>query len=315
VLSNLPDYDKTLSGHFRHFARPDTEIVLHGRNLAAYQTRYTRRASKTLSKNEAAMSGSVMGKGFDGQVCLVTGAAGAIGAAVAEDFAREGASLILVDREAPLALAEQLATNGTATVAFGADVTVEDEIRAAVKSAVERFGRIDVLVNVAGVVSHGAAEDVTVAEWDRVLNINIRGTFLFCRAVMPIMRRQRYGRIVNLGSVVGQNGGNPRPWLDREEMRRAGNVAYGVSKAGVHALTAYLAKDLAADGVTVNAVAPGPIATSMTINLPPALTQLIPVGRMGTAAEVAHAILYLASPRASYVTGEILDVNGGLTVG
>src|SRR5581483_8247971 len=105
---------------------------------------------------------------------------------------------------------------------------------------------------VAGVVSQGAAESITEAEWQRVLDINLKGTFLFCRAAMPLMRQQRYGRIVNLGSVIGKNGGNSRPWIDRGEMDRSSNLAYGVSKAGVHALTLFLAKDLAADGVTVN---------------------------------------------------------------
>jgi 3-oxoacyl-[acyl-carrier protein] reductase len=261
------------------------------------------------------MNEAVQPDSFGGQVCLVTGAAGAIGTAVAETFAREGASLFLVDREAPLTLSRRMALNGVAVAEAAADVTRDAEIRAAVDAAMAAFGRIDILVNVAGVVSHGTAEEVSEEEWGRVLDINLKGTFLFCRAVMQIMRRQRYGRIVNLGSVIGVNGGSSRPWIDREELRRSGNIAYGVSKAGVHALTSYLAKDLAADGVTVNAVAPGPIATSMTTKYPATLMQLIPVGRMGTADEVAHAILYLASPRAAFVTGSILDINGGIMVG
>ena len=121
-----------------------------------------------------------------------------------------------------------------------------------------------------------------------------------------------FGRIVNLGSVVGKNGGNARPWLDPQEQASAGNIAYGVSKAGVHAMTAFLAKELAAFGVTVNAVAPGPIATSMTTHFPPALTALVPVGRMGTMDEVVAAILFLLAPASAYMTGEVLDINGGL---
>jgi len=112
--------------------------------------------------------------------------------------------------------------------------------------------------------------------------------------------------------VVGKNGGNARPWLDPGEQASAGNVAYGVSKAGVHAMTAFLAKEVAAFGVTVNAVAPGPIATTMTTRFPPALTALVPAGRMGTIDEVVAAILFLLAPRSAYITGEVLDVNGGL---
>jgi NAD(P)-dependent dehydrogenase (short-subunit alcohol dehydrogenase family) len=150
------------------------------------------------------------------------------------------------------------------------------------------------------------------AEWDRVLDINLKGTFLCCQAVMGVMKTQRFGRIVNMGSVVGKNAGNARPWRDPAEQERAGNVAYGVSKAGVHALTGFLAKELAAHGITVNAVAPGPVASAMTTSFPQTLRDLIPVGRMGQADEIAQAVLFLASPASGFVTGETLDVNGGI---
>jgi 3-oxoacyl-[acyl-carrier protein] reductase len=126
------------------------------------------------------------------------------------------------------------------------------------------------------------------------------------------MRAQRYGRIVNLGSIIGKNGGNPRPWIDPAEQTRASNVAYGASKAGVHAMTFFLARELAADGITVNAVAPGPIATAMTTDFPAALAAMIPVGRMGRAEEVAEAVLFLAAETAGFINGEVLDVNGGM---
>ena len=174
-----------------------------------------------------------------------------------------------------------------------------------------RFGRLDVLVNVAGVTSQGTAEGLAEDEWDRVLAINLRGVFLCCQAVIAPMRRQGHGRIVNIGSILGKNGGNPRPWIERGEQLRAGNVAYGASKAGAHAITFYLAKELTADGITVNAVAPGPIASAMTSNFPETLRALIPVGRLRTTAEVAEASCFLASDAASFITGEILDVNGG----
>jgi 3-oxoacyl-[acyl-carrier protein] reductase len=129
---------------------------------------------------------------------------------------------------------------------------------------------------------------------------------------MAGMKRRRHGRIVNLGSVVGKNGGNARPWIDPTEQDGAANAVYGASKAGVHALTAYLARELAVHGVTVNAVAPGPIATGMTRNFPDTLKALVPAGRMGTLDDVVHAVLFLASPASSYVNGEVLDVNGAL---
>lgn len=252
---------------------------------------------------------------FGGQVCVVTGAAGAIGSATARSFAAAGASLALAD-VAPIdeGIAGPLA-DGAAILTRSVDVTDPAAARGFVEEVVERFGRVDVLVNVAGIVSHGAAHDLAADEWDRVLRVNLTGTFRFCQAVMAPMKRQRYGRIVNLGSVVGLNGGNPRPWIDPSEQGAAGNVAYGVSKAGVHSLTAFLAKELAADGITVNAVAPGPVATGMTTSLPQTLKALIPVGRMGTPEEIAEAILFLSSPTAGYITGEILDVNGGIVVG
>lgn len=248
---------------------------------------------------------------LDGKVALVTGAAGGIGRATARALAREGASLFLVDQA------------GCADVVEGAHVRVESavcdvrdsaQVRAVVAAAEAAYGRIDVLVTVAGIVAKGAAETLPEELWDRTIAINLKGTWLFCQAVIPIMRRQRGGRIVTVGSLIGKNGGNPRPWIDRSELDNASNVAYGASKAGVHALTWHLAKELAADGVTVNSVAPGPIATGMTTTLPDSLRQLIPVGRMGTTEDVAEAILFLARPDSGFITGEILDVNGGMLV-
>lgn len=126
------------------------------------------------------------------------------------------------------------------------------------------------------------------------------------------MQAQRYGRIINLGSIIGKNGGNARPWIDTSEQDRSSNVAYGVSKAGVHALTFFLARELATSGITVNAIAPGPVASAMTKELPTTLSALIPVGRMGQPEDVASAALFLASESAGFITGEILDVNGGM---
>jgi NAD(P)-dependent dehydrogenase (short-subunit alcohol dehydrogenase family) len=242
---------------------------------------------------------------FAGRVALVTGGAGAIGRATAQALAARGAIVYAAD------VGGASASDG-ATHAVALDVTRKSEITALVDRIVAAHGGVDLLVNVAGVVSVGTAADLAEAEWDRVLAINLKGTFLCCQAVIPAMKAKRYGRIVNIGSVVGKNGGNARPWLDPAEQARAGNVAYGVSKAGVHAMTAFLAKELAACGVTVNAVAPGPVATAMIANFPETLRALVPVGRMGSLDDVVDAILYLLSSRSGYVTGEVLDVNGGL---
>jgi len=239
-----------------------------------------------------------------GQVALITGAAGGIGRAVAAALAEAGASLALADIHEPPAPA--------GTIAMAVDVTQREAVAAMVARTAEHFGRLDILVNVAGVVSTGSAVTLPEAEWDRVLGINLKGTFLCCQAAIPAMRAKRHGRIVNIGSIVGKNGGNARAWLDKAELDRAGNVAYGVSKAGVHALTWFLAREVAADGITVNAVAPGPIASDMTTNFPAALQALIPVGRMGRAEEVAAAVAFLAGPSAGFITGEVLDVNGGM---
>lgn len=247
-----------------------------------------------------------------GDVAIVTGAAGGIGAAVAKAFAAEGADLCLADvRPVPDGVAACRAA-GRRVVDIPTDVTDAGHVKALVRRALDAFGKIDILVNVAGTVSFGSAEMLAESEWDRILAVNLKGTFLCCQAVIAPMRERRYGRIVNIGSVLGKNGGNARPWLDRSEQLQTANAAYGASKAGVHALTMYLARELAADGITVNAVAPGPIASAMTADFPKRLRNLIPAGRMGTAEEVAQACAFVAARSAGFITAEILDVNGGM---
>lgn len=249
------------------------------------------------------------GRDFSGRVALVTGAAGAIGSALCAELRSRGATVVAADSGSGVPWAQ-------ADLRTGAPVRLDVTDRAAVHGLIARaeaqLPAIDLLVNVAGVVSFGAAETLPEAEWDRVIDINLKGTFLCCQAVIPGMKRARFGRIVNIGSIVGKNAGNARPWIDPEEQLRAGNVAYGISKAGVHAMTGFLAKELAAHGVTVNAVAPGPVATTMTTDFPAPLRALLPVGRMATGADIVHAILFLASRESGFITGEILDVNGGM---
>lgn len=255
-----------------------------------------------------------MGEGgsLAGRVAMVTGAAGGIGSAVARAFAAAGADVALLDTVPPAELAAELSAGGRRGLAIGADVTRREQVIGAVARTTAELGRLDILVNVAGIVSFGAAATLDEAEWDRVIAVNLKGTFLCCQAVIAPMRAAGYGRIINLGSVIGKNGGNARPWIDRTEQDRSSNVAYGASKAGVHALTFFLARELAADGITVNAIAPGPVASAMTTNLPQSLRALIPVGRMGRVEDVANVAVFLAGEGASFITAEILDVNGGM---
>ena len=253
------------------------------------------------------MSG--LDESFAGRVALVTGAEGAIGSAVCQRFEQAGARIIRADQRGQV-------KPDDAGRAAGASVTLDvrdaSQVRALFASLEAAGTTVDTLVNVAGVVSFGSAESLAEAEWDRVIDINLKGTFLCCQAAMAGMKRLQFGRIINLGSVVGKNSGNARPWINPDEQAVAGNLAYGASKAGVHMLTGFLARELAAHGITVNALAPGPIATGMTTGFPPALRALIPRGRMGTPDDVARAALFLATRAADFITGEILDINGGM---
>ena len=247
-----------------------------------------------------------------GRVALITGAGGGIGSAVARAFAANGADLSLADLKPVVALAEEIRATGRRVCDTPTDVTQSAQVNALVDATLEQFGRIDVLVNVAGTISFGSAQALAESEWDRVIAINLKGTFLCCQAVLAPMKARKYGRIINIGSILGKNGGNARPWIDASEQANASNIAYGVSKAGVHAMTMFLAREVAGAGITVNAVAPGPIASAMTQNFPQRLRDLIPVGRMGTADEVARACVFIAAETSGYITVEILDVNGGM---
>lgn len=241
------------------------------------------------------------------KVAFITGAAGAIGSATARRLAQDGYALALADLAPPAA-----DVRTPEALALPLDVRSGEQVRAAVERTLAAYGRIDLLVNVAGITSFGSAQELAETEWQRVLDINLSGTFRCCQAVLAAMKAQGRGRIVNLGSVLGKNGGNTRPWIDPSEQKGSGNVAYGVSKAGVHAMTAYLAREVASLGITVNAVAPGPVASAMTTALPPAIKSMIPVGRMGSPDDVAAVIAFLASDAAAFITGETIDVNGGM---
>jgi NAD(P)-dependent dehydrogenase (short-subunit alcohol dehydrogenase family) len=247
-----------------------------------------------------------------GRTAIVSGGSGSIGRAIALRLAQEGCDIALIDLASTPETAIAIEGFGRRVFAYTADLAAAGQTRNAVAQAVRDLGSLDILVNAAGITSFGSAATLAEQEWDRVIDINLKGVFLACQAAIEPMKQRGGGRIVNIGSVLAKNGGNARPWLDPAEQQRSGNIAYGVSKAGVHVLTSYLSRELAGFGITVNAVAPGPIVSDMTSSFPAALKALIPVGRMGLPKDVADAVAFLAAPGTSYITGEILDVNGGL---
>ena len=246
--------------------------------------------------------------GWQGRIALVTGASQGIGRACALELARAGATVALAARnEAKLAetVAEIEAAGGQAT-AFALDMASEESIKAVAKAVTERFGKVEILVNNAGITRDGLMMAMKRADWDDVLSTNLTGAFLLTQALVRPMLKNRWGRIINISSVVGRTG-------------QAGQANYAASKAGLIGLTRAMAREVASRGITVNAVAPGYIETAMTEVLDEkqrtAMLAGIPLGRAGTAAEIAQAVAFLASDAAAYITGHVLDVNGGMFMG
>ncbi len=241
---------------------------------------------------------------LEGKVCLITGAAGGIGSAIVEAFAAEGAALAIadVDRSDKLPrAAARLATAGHRATAFWVDVTDEASVQSLVASTCEQFGGIDVLVNCAGITHRGRFADLTTADWDRVMSVNLRGTFLVTRHVVPIMLDAKSGRIINVASQLGQIGA-------------AFLAPYSASKAGVIGFTKALARELAPD-ISVNAIAPGPILTDMIRDRDSGwfkqMQSQLPLGRIGTPEEVAPTAVFLASSEGALYTGQTLGPNSG----
>ena len=242
------------------------------------------------------------------KAAIVTGAGRGIGLGIALAFAREGARVALCELDASLlesALAEVEALGGQG-LSFPMDVTRREQIDRVVRQVSTRWGAIDILVNNAGIYQVLPVEEITEEQWDRVLAVNLKGAFLFCQAVIPHMKRQRAGRIVSMASSAGKIGGT------------LAGAHYSVSKAGIICLTKQLARELGPHGITVNAVAPGRIDTPMiriaSEEENEAFRLRTPLGRLGTPEDVANAVVFLASEEAGFITGEILDVNGGLLI-
>jgi len=239
------------------------------------------------------------------RVAIVTGAARGIGKAIAWTFAREGAKLALVDveKEKLETLQEQIRGQGGEALTLSCDVSKVSQVKQMVDRVKKAFGRIDILVNNAGIIRRGTIETVTEEDWDRVMEVNLKGPFNCSKAVVETMKAQAYGRIVNVSSIAGKMG----------DITSA--PGYGSSKAGLDALTKTLARQLAAYGIHVNGVAPHAIETEMSAEWPPekrkAIVDAIPLKRLGKPEDVAEAVLFLASDTAAFITGEIIDVNGG----
>lgn len=249
---------------------------------------------------------------LEGLSAIVTGGAGGIGSSVAIALAAAGASVCVADSSDTVSTVTAIRDAGGTAISSKIDVARRDEIDAMTALAESSFGGVDILVTAAGITGFGSAAALDEAQWDRILSINLKGTFLACQSVIGPMKKRGKGRIVTIGSILGKNGGNARPWIAPEEQQGSANVAYGVSKAGVHIMTAYLARELASASITVNCIAPGPIASAMTTSFPAALKANIPLGRLGTAEEVAAGVLFFAGPSASFITGETMDINGGM---
>ncbi len=243
----------------------------------------------------------------DNKVAIVTGSARGIGKAIALKLARDGYHVVISDilEEPAKETAKEIEALGVKSLVVVADVSKAEDAQKLIDQTVEAFGQVDVLVNNAGITRDNLAIRMSEAEWDSVLNINLKGTFLCSQAAAKVMMKKRFGRIVNIASVSGILG-------------TAGQANYASSKAGVIALTKAFARELGARNITVNAVAPGYIATEMTEKLPENVKEeylkQIPLKRAGTPEDVANVVAFLASDAASYVTGTTLIVSGGLVM-
>lgn len=245
---------------------------------------------------------------FAGKTAVVTGGSRGLGRAICLELAKGGANVVFCYAGNEAAAKETTAACkalGAKALAVQCNVAKADEVKALMDAAVKEFGRIDILVNNAGITRDGLLMMMKEEDFDAVIAANLKGTFLCMKAVSRIMMKQRYGRIVNLSSVVGLRG-------------NAGQVNYAASKAGVVGMTKSLAKELASRGVTVNAVAPGFIATDMTAAMTDAAKEAtlasIPLQRLGAPEDVAHAVAFLASDEAAYITGQVLCVDGGMAM-
>jgi len=242
---------------------------------------------------------------LDGHVAFVTGASQGIGRACALVLAEAGAKVACAARSEDKlkSVVDEIAAKGGEAATFKMDVGNEEDVKAAIKDAISRFGKVDILVNNAGITRDTLAMRMKRNDWDDVINTNLTGPFIAIQAAISSMLKQRWGRIINISSIFGQMG-------------QVGQANYAASKAGLIGLTKAMAREVASRNITVNAVAPGWIETAMTADLSQELrdqvVKMVPLGRPGTDMEVAYAVKFLASDEAAYITGQTINVNGGM---
>jgi 3-oxoacyl-[acyl-carrier protein] reductase len=242
---------------------------------------------------------------MNGHTAIITGAGRGIGKAIGETLAGHGVNIIVVDVDLDMAkqAASDLEKLGIRSIGLKADVSSSSEVSGLFEHAVKEFGKVEILVNNAGITRDGLLMRMKEEDWDAVMDINLKGTFLCSKEAVKVMAKQRYGRIINIASVVAFMG-NP------------GQANYSASKAGIVGFTKTIAKEYASRALTVNAVAPGFISTAMTDALPENVKQemmkAIPMSRFGTAQDVANAVFFFASPESGYITGQVIHVNGGM---
>ena len=240
-----------------------------------------------------------------GRTALVTGSGRGIGRAIAEKLADYGCNIIIsdVNEEEAVETAKEIEAKGVQTLGLKADVSKSDQVAAMIKASLEKFGKIDIVVNNAGVTRDALLMTMKEEDWDLVLNINLKGAFLVTKEVIRPMMKERFGRIINIASIVGFMG-------------NAGQANYTASKGGLIAMTKTTAREYASRNITANAVAPGFIDTAMTRALPEkvqeAMLTQIPMAKYGTVDDIANAVVFLASDMAGYITGQVISVNGGM---
>jgi NAD(P)-dependent dehydrogenase (short-subunit alcohol dehydrogenase family) len=247
--------------------------------------------------------------GLDGKVAIVTGAAKGIGKAISLALAKNGVLPVIVDIDLKNAemVRNEIEEAGISTIALDVDVSNVEAIKGMVKNVIERFGTVDILVNNAAIVHDTDIEDIDEEEWDRIMAVNLKSVFFCSQQVLPYMKKQGWGRIINLSSIAGRMGGY------------AGGLGYSASKAGIIGLSMGFARRVAAQNITVNVIAPGPTKTEILKNIPEdrmaKVIEIIPMKRLGRPENIAETVVFLVSEGADFITGAIIDVNGGIFMG